>query len=77
MTELHQSECVQVGRSGHYAPPEAAVGVNLSHPHLVRAFKYATVAHPAPASPSGTLRYWVEGLDDDLVSRAFLSLQMA
>lgn len=53
VVELHQDECVLVAQSGMWAPPEAVSSVTLSHPNLVRTYKYAVAQHPAPNTPQG------------------------
>lgn len=49
--ERHQKECIETGRNGGvWAPPEAILSTTLSHPHLVRGYKYAVCMHPAASS---------------------------
>lgn len=51
--ELYEAECVRVGKSGTFAPPEMVIGVTLSHPNLVRCYKYAVALHDAADKPHG------------------------
>lgn len=69
VSELFQSECVPVGRSGYYAPAEATASVQLSHPQLVRSYKYAVLTRPAPTTPTGAV-----STDDNLSVISSLSL---
>lgn len=55
--ERHQKECIETGRNGGvWAPPEAILSTTLSHPHLVRGYKYAVCMHPAASSKGSYLR---------------------
>ena len=53
---MHRSECMRVPKSNVWAPPEVVLAVTLSHPNLVRSYKYALALHQAPAVPRGEIK---------------------
>lgn len=47
MINIAHSECIRMDAFNSWVPPEAAMAVSLSHPHLVRTYKFVL---PAPVS---------------------------
>ena len=45
---IPHSECIRMDAFNSWVPPEAAMAVSLSHPHLVRTYKFVI---PGPVRP--------------------------